>query len=263
MGRSWQMVAGLMFGLGVALAARPAAAQDAGAGDPAAVLQRVRDQFEWDIKNQPRDEFLNATEKVILGLGTYRYRMTNQERVKGTLLPVQQIISTVRETPFAVRLDYVKGPGAGRRLLYNPSVNKDRFRVREAGFLSIVGAIWLDVDSGFAKKESNHTVRDSGLGNLLRRFRRDHLRSKSEGGFGVVQEGWDNQGAWCALYLSPNKGRGYDSFSTRICTDPGTRLPTRVEGFNEGGGLLERYVFSDLEKVALPDDYFTFAAAGL
>jgi hypothetical protein len=110
----------------------------------------------------------NCDEVIFKTLGTYRMKMVKQERVDGTLLDPQEIITTVQETPFAIRMDYVGGPGKGRVLLYNPAIKKDRFRVRESGFLSIVGAIWIDVDSSFAKKESNHTVKDGGLGNLAR-----------------------------------------------------------------------------------------------
>lgn len=246
-----------------ALASSAALAQAIVVPVPDGGVMTPRDQLVWDIHNLPRLEFLDKSEANINQLGTYRMKMVAQERVDGTLLDPQEIITTVQENPFAVRLDYAAGPGKGRVILYNPAVNKGRFRVRETGFLSIVGAIWLDIDSGFAKKESNHTVLDSGLMNLARRFRRDHLRSEKEGGFVEKHEGWNNKGAWCSLYLSPNGGKGYDSFSTRICTDPVTRFPTKVEGFDDKGRLLERYEFSNVEKVNLPRDYFTLEGAGL
>jgi Protein of unknown function (DUF1571) len=246
--------------------AAPTASAQVEAPAPAAAdagQRSVRDQFEWDIMNLGRMEFLAISEANIDQLGTYRMKMVKQERVDGKLLEAQEIITTVQETPFAVRLDFAAGPGKGRVILYNSALKKDRFRVRETGFLSIVGAIWLDVDSGFAKKESNHTITDSGLGSLARRFRRDQARSLAEGGFVEKHEGWNTKGSWCGLYLSPNGGKGWDSFSTRICTDPVTRFPSKVEAFDAAGRLTERYEFSNVEKVTLPKDYFTLEGAGL
>jgi hypothetical protein len=234
---------------------------DGGWSDPA--VRTPQEQLLWDMANLDRLEFLKKSEDEIARLGTYRYKMVKQERVDGTMLDPQEILVTIQETPFAIRMDNRAGPGAGRLMLYNPAIKKDRFRVREAGFLSIVGAIWLDVDSGFAKKESNHTVLDAGLGNLARRFRRDHLRSLGEGNFVEKHEGWNAKGAWCALYLSPNKGKGWDSYSTRICTDPVSRLPTKVESYDEAGRMLERYEFSNVEKIEVAKDFFTLEGAGL
>jgi hypothetical protein len=263
--------AALLFVLGAtsALAQADGGAVAASGGAPlaaAGVPERPtdpRELFVWELKYLPRVEVLDKSEAVINQLGTYRYKMVKQERVDGNLLEAQEILTTVQESPFAMRMDYVRGPGKGRVVLYNTAIKTDRFRVREAGFLSIVGAIWIDVDSGFAKAESRHTVKDGGLGNLNRRFRRDHLRGIGEGGFVEKHEGWNNAGAWCALYLSPNGGKGYDSFSTRICSDPLTRYPTKVEGFDDKGRLLERYEFSNIEKVELPKNYFTLEGAGL
>lgn len=245
-----------------ALAQADAGAADAGSADAGALSPQ--DQFVWELKNRSRLEVLESSERAIAQLGgAYRYRMMKQERVDDELLEVQEIVTTVQEDPFAIRFDYAAGPGKGRVILYNPAVNKDRFRVRESGFLSIVGAIWLDVDSSLAKKESKHTVREGGLMNLARRLRRDVVRGIPEGGFAEKHEGWNNKGSWCSLYLSPNGGKGYDAFSTRLCTDPVTRYPTKVEGFDSNGRLLERYEFFNVEKVTLPKDYFTPQGAGL
>jgi Protein of unknown function (DUF1571) len=254
----WVMVLWVAVGVGSA-----ALAQGFVIPVPDGGVMSPRDQLVWEMHNLSRLEFLDKSEVLIKELGTYRMKMVAQERVDGTLLDPQEMITTVQETPFAVRLDYASGPGKGRVVLYNSALNKTRFRVRETGFLSIVGAIWLDLDSGFAKKESNHTVLDSGLMNLANRFRRDHLRAEKEGGFVGTHEGWNNKGSWCSLYLSPNGGKGYDTYSTRICTDPLTRYPSKVEGFDSKGRLLERYEFSNVEKVNLPKDYFTLEGAGL
>ena len=215
------------------------------------------------MTDTPQDELIDLGLRAIEQLGTYQYTMVKRERVKGELLPAQDIVTSVREKPFAVRLEYVGGPGKGRRVLYNPEVRKDDFRVREAGFLSIAGALWISLDSSLAKGDSNHTCREAGIGNLLRRFRSDLGRSKQFGGYTVKHEGWDARGHSCSLYTAPNGGKGFELAASRICTDLESAIPSKVEGFDASGAMVESYVFSDLSAKDLGDAFFTPNGAGL
>ena len=50
---------------------------------------------------------------------------------------------------------------AGRKLIFNSTVKKNEFRVRESGFLAIVGRLWIRLDSDLTKNDSNHTVAEA------------------------------------------------------------------------------------------------------
>ena len=222
----------------------------------AAVAVASREQLEQAMRETPVDRLIQMGQSAASALGTYSYRMRKQERVKGELLQVQEIITTVREAPFSVRLEYVKGDGKGRRVLFNPTVRKQQFRVREAGFLSIFGALWIDVDSGLAKKDSNHTIREAGFGNLLARFARDFQKAAPLGGFAVKHEGWNPDGHFCSLWMAPNNGVGFDSAKTRICTDLTTGMPSDVESWDLKGTVLEKYEFSEVSKQTVAAIFF-------
>lgn len=211
----------------------------------------------------PPELLIATSRRCIEELGTYRYRLRKQERVKGELLEAQDIDATVRETPFAIRLDFVGGPAKGRRVLYNSALRKGEFRVKEAGFLGIAGAVWLDVDSGMAKGDSNHTVVEAGLGNLVRRLDRDLARAKAQGGVGIKHEGWDDQGRYCTMYTMPNQGQGFSAPLTRICTDLAEGIPGRVESYDLKNTLLEKYESTSVQPVKLEAKYFTVDGAGL
>ncbi len=215
-----------------------------------------REELERIMKETPQSKLLAMGQRIILSVNTYSYRMQKQERVKGELLPQQIIDVYVREVPFAVRLHYVKGPGAGRKLVFNPSVRADEFRVKEAGFLSVAGAIWLNVDSSFAKSDSNHTVREAGIGTLLGRLIRDTERSKPLGGFTLVPEGWNEKGEYCGSYLSPPASPPFDYAKTRICTDLMSGVPMQVDGYGTKGELLELWHFSDFKPDTFPNEFF-------
>ncbi|MBL8924009.1 MAG: DUF1571 domain-containing protein [Myxococcaceae bacterium] len=222
----------------------------------AAVKSTSRDELERIMKETPQAKLLAMGQRIILGVNTYSYRMTKQERVRGDLLPEQVVDVFVRETPFAVRLHYVKGPGTGRRVMFNPTVRATELRVREAGFLSVAGAIWLNVDSSFAKSDSNHTIREAGIGSLIGRLIRDTERSRPLGGFSMVPEGWNDKGEYCASYLSPPANPPFDYAKTRICTDLQSGVPMKVEGFGLKGELLEKWHFSDFKPDTWPSEFF-------
>lgn len=222
----------------------------------ARVAAMSKDELAAFMRDTPGEALVKMGLRAVAALGTYSYTMTKQERVGGKLLDEQQIVTTLRESPFAVRLEFVAGPSKGRKVIYNPAVKADEFRVREAGFFSIAGRLWISLDSGLAKKDSNHTIKESGLGNLLRRFERDQARAKEKGGLTVKQEGWDAKGHYCALYVMPNKGAGFDAASTRICTDIAAGVPARVEGYDANNVLLERFEFANVKKTTATDETF-------
>jgi hypothetical protein len=207
----------------------------------------------------PSAELISMGREAVAKLGTYRYRMAKQERVKGELLDTQEIDAFVRQQPFAVRLHYLAGPGKGRKLLYNSKERMEQFRVREAGFLSIAGALWIGVDSDLAKDDTNHTVKEAGMGALLDRFAADLHKAEGLGGMKAVHEGWDTKGLWCTMYIAPNGGKGFAQARARICTDVASRLPARVESFDAGGAVTERYEFSEVKSAVAPDKFFDSA----
>lgn len=211
------------------------------------------------MRETPEAELIEMGRSAVRALGTYKYRMEKQERVKGTLLPAQSIETTVQESPFAVKLEFVAGPGKGRKVLYNSKESETKFRVREPGFLSIFGDVGIDVDSSLAKDDSNHTVKEAGMGNLLDRFARDLKKAEGIGGMEIVREGWNGRGHWCSMYVAPNGGKGFDAAKSRICTDTQTRLPTKIESYDAAGVLQEQYEFRNAVKVKVDAKFFDSA----
>lgn len=220
----------------------------------AKVTQMSRDEIETALRTTPPDLLLDLSAQAIVAMGPYQYVMVKQERINGTLQGEQTIRTTIQEVPNAIRLEYLKGPAAGRKLVYNSTVKKNEFRVREAGFLAIVGKLWIPLDSDLTRNDSNHTVAEAGLGSLVRRLQADQKRA---GAAIVVQhEGWNADGHFCSLYVLPNGGKGFDNAKTRVCTDPQAGVPMKIEGFDARGGLIERYAFSELKPVTIDKTTF-------
>ncbi len=218
------------------------------------VTQLSRADIESALRTTPSELLLQLSAQAIAALGPYEYVMVKQERIRGSLQAEQTIRTTIREEPNAIRLEYLKGPSAGRKLIYNSSVKKKEFRVREAGFLAIVGRLWIPLDSDLTRNDSNHTVAEAGIGSLVRRLQQDQKRAGDR--IVVQHEGWTPTGHFCSVFVLPDGGKGFDNAKTRVCTDPIAGVPMKIEGFDPKGELIERYAFSDLKPVTLDETTF-------
>jgi hypothetical protein len=253
-------VRGVKKALLILLLAAPANAAELHLLDDAqrreAVKTSSKEELAAAMQQTPPRTLIEIGKQAVAALGTYSYRMGKTERVKGELLDEQTIDVFVKENPFAVRLEYVKGPAAGRKVLYNSKERTDEFRVHETGFFGIFGELWVGVDSSLAKTDSNHTVKEAGMMRLLTRLETDLDKGEKQGGFTVTHEGWSPAGEWCAVYEAPNQGKGFSAYKTRICTDLSAGLPMKVESYDTKSHLLERYLFSDVKTVSKPASFF-------
>ncbi|HSM51521.1 MAG TPA: DUF1571 domain-containing protein [Thermoanaerobaculia bacterium] len=231
-----------------------------GAERRAAVAAAAPEELARAMREASPEELVATSLAIVERLGTYRVRMVKRERIGGRLRPAQEIDLFVRETPFAVRLHYVAGPARGRVVVYDPSVREEELRVHDGGLLSLLGSIWIGTGSRWARLDSNRSIRDAGLGNLLRRFLHDLEIAAPLGGFRVEHRGFDREGRYCLLWVAPAGGAGLESARTLVCADLAAGIPGRVEAYDASGALLESYLFSELESQPLPDAFFDPAA---
>lgn len=217
------------------------------------VAKLSKTELEADLRVTPPEVLLALSAQAVKALGTYQYLMVKQERIRGKLHAEQTIRTSIQEDPNAIRLDYLKGPSAGRSLIFNSTIRTKEFCVREAGFLSVVGRLWIALDSDLTKSDSNHTVAEAGLGALVRRLQTDQKRAGDS--LAVKHEGWTGA-HFCSVYTLPVREGSLDNASTRVCIDPALGVPMKIEGFDTKGDLIERYVFSELK--ALTPDAKTF-----
>jgi hypothetical protein len=270
--RAWSAVA-LAAAL-CSLRAAPARADDSDAGTVARLFSLPDDERAALVKSTSREElaaFFKATavedllalgRRALPGLGVYGARLTKQERVRGELLEAQSIQLVARDTPLAARLTYVEGPAKGRRLVYNAELRKDEMRVREGGLFGFI-ALWINLDSSLARKDTNHRVSDLGFRALIDLIARDLETVRPQGGFTRLDEGFDERGLYCMHFVAPKGAKGLTGDESRICVDAALGLPLRTEVY-AGGQLQERYLFERVTpRLTVPPNYFTPEAAGL
>jgi hypothetical protein len=196
------------------------------------------------------EELVAFGREAVRRLGSYRARVTKQERVRGKVLPPQTIEMLVRRSPRALRLEYVAGPKAGRKLIWTAAQPKQML-VREAGLLGVI-SVWLDLDGDLARRDTNHAVTELGFGPLLDIMAADLAKATPYGGHQRHDEGFDPAGRYCIVFVAPPGAAGLYAQRTRLCIDPRLALPVELE-VHDRAGFLERYRYTEVRSVPLID----------
>lgn len=208
------------------------------------------------------EHWLQLFRRTVDGLGIYRVTLEKAERVDGEVLPPQTLELLVREKPQAIYVEFVKGPAKGRRILYNSELRKDELRVKEAGILGFAGALWLSLDSGMTRKDSNHPVNMLGFGPMVALLEKEIATARPFGGLRRTSAGFEN-GLWCSRYEAPPGAKGLYAKWTRICGDPVVGLPSTIE-VHDAKGFRERLRFTNVRREKRPPPgAFTLEGHGL
>jgi len=228
-------------------AARAASADGGVRAGPAARLEQLRGLSPAALAEQlrltPADELVLLGREGVRQLGTYRARLIKQERVGGRLRPAQTLEIIVQPAPRALRLEYLEGPKAGRKVLWKADRPR-QILVREAGILGLA-SLWLDVDGGLAHGDTNHDVTDLGFAPLLDLIERDLRKAAPLGGHRRHDEGFDGAGNYCLTFTAPAGAAGLYAARTRLCIDPRLAVPVQID-VEDGAGLLERYHYTQI-----------------
>jgi hypothetical protein len=247
----------------VALALVVAAADPAPAGAP--VAGAAADLVAVPIAALTQAEIIAREEAAIVALGTYRVRFTKRERIDGRLQEAQTyelLIRPAGAAPLAIVGEAVGGNVQGRKLLYNGALRRDEFLVREGGLLGIAGSLWLSLDSGMAREDSNHPMTNMGFASVIAYIKADAQKTAPFGGHVRVRAGVDVDG-YCILWRTPPGAANTYCREAYICFDPQTFLIRRVTLY-DASGIKEDLRYQVLAQGLSPaPTAFTPAGAGL
>jgi hypothetical protein len=214
---------------------------------PSVRLEQWRALSRADLAAQLRatspEELLALGREGVRRLGTYRCRLIKQERVEKKLLPAQTLELLVQPSPRALRLDYVDGPKAGRKVVWTDRRPKEML-VREGGLLGVM-SLWVDVDGTLAHGDTNHRVVELGFAPLLDIIARDLGQGARYGGHQRHDDGFDAAGHYCMTFTAPPAAPALYAQRTRLCVDPKLAVPVEVE-VDDRAGLLERYRYTHI-----------------
>ena len=217
----------------------------------------------------PLDEplrLLAKSQQVFRGVRDYTCTLIKQERLSGQLQPVNIMSMMVRNQPFSIYLKWSQPrANVGQEACYVAGKNDGRMRARSTGVLGVAGFVSIDPNDPRARKSSNHSITEAGLGNLLARFDR-HWRAEYAQNRTQVRIGeYEYNKRRCIRVETTHTVRVANaSYRSVVYFDKQLQLPIRVEtydwprqGGSPAGDLLEVYNYVNLRlNVNLPDEVF-------
>jgi len=200
----------------------------------------------------------------------YTCVLIKKERLRGVMQPDNVVIMRVRNQPFSVYLRWQQPKElAAQQACYVAGKNEGKMRVHSTGIPGLVGWVSLDPTDERAKKNSNHTITEAGVGNLLVRYGKA-WESEKELSLTRVKIGeYEFNKRRCIRVETqhPEKPDArFVSYRSVIYFDKELHLPIRVEvydwprrGGDIGGELNEVYSYINLKlNVGLGDETFDY-----
>jgi hypothetical protein len=199
----------------------------------------------------------------------YRLNFRKQERIRGELLPSEEITSAFREKPFSVLFDYGAAPkGKAQRVLYvKPADEKERgkLEVLPAGFRAIAGIVERDLNHRDAIETNRYMMDEFGLKVGCQRTWASWVAAKKDDALHVeflgekkIKELGDRP-CWVlkrTRYKKPEESDGVADLT--IYVDKQTWLQTGAVLKDREGKFLGEYLFRDVVlNPKFDDDLFT------
>lgn len=196
------------------------------------------------LQKMSTETLIGKAREAIRTLGSYRVRLIKTERIKGEVRPPQTIEVLVCPAPRAVRLEYVAGPKAGRRVIWREDRRPTEILVREAGLLGLT-SIWLNASGGLARGDTNHSASEIGFANVLDVMERDFEKAKANGGHVGKDLGRDGNGLYRIEWVASPAAIGLYARRLRLGIDERLHIPVDIEVF-DAQGFLERYEYKNV-----------------
>jgi len=182
------------------------------------------------------------------GMSSYQVHLNRQERVGAKLLPVEDVLLSVRRDPKAVRLEWPEGSHKGREVIYSASENGGLMQVNMADSVVPVPRLSLPPDSPLVMSNSRHPITEAGFDTIVHNMEAaiqlEHAGTPTDGkvtyGGREQPEGLPHP-CHKLLRVTPS------GETWLVYIDPQTKVPALVQATAADGSLLERYLFLDLK----------------
>jgi hypothetical protein len=217
----------------------------------------------------PLDEplrLLARAQQVFRGVRDYTCTLIKQERMNGQLQPVMVMSMMVRNEPFSIYLKWHQPrANVGQEACYVAGRNGGKMRAKATGVLGVAGFVSIDPDDPRARKNSNHSITEAGLANLLGRFDRGWRAEYPLNRLQVRVGEYEYNKRRCMRVETTHTTRVQTPvYRSVVYFDKEVQLPIRVEAYdwprqggNPGGELIEVYNYVNLRlNVNLPDEVF-------
>lgn len=193
-------------------------------------------------------ELIYSVSKSYKDVRDYTAIFIKQERIRGILHREERILLKFRK-PFLIYMKWLKGPGEGREILYDPKQNNGKMVVRPSGLITIIiPVLYIDPGHPMVKNRSRHTIKEAGIGMTIRNLIDQLELAKSKGELDIKFIGEDVfDGRPCLKFEAffPEDDLYY---AAHIVTyiDKEYNLPTHIFIYDWKEKLLERASYKEL-----------------
>lgn len=193
--------------------------------------------------------FVYDMEKAYEQISDYTTTMHKQERVKGVLLPREEIQVKFRK-PFSLYLKWVGEVNQTREVIFVKGWNGDKLRAHKGSFPDMT--VNLRPDASLAMQGNRHQITEAHFGHAIAVIARDARLSESRPQDNVRYIDLGEKIVYgarsrCVEARTPSAGvfTIYYAARAKICFDVRTKMPTRIQVWDDHGDLLEDYGFQD------------------
>jgi hypothetical protein len=213
--------------------------------DPVAFLTRVVERYDREVQG-------------------YRCTLEKQERVGGTLKPVEVVACWFREKPFSVRMDWKKGIGKAQKTAYVEGKNNGNLLALPSGLLSFAGVVARDPLGADAKSTSRYQLTEFGIQIGTRRTLAAWKAARKRGDLKVEFNGekklkeLGDRPAWELKRVGYKKPEDDGITEATLYFDVENWLQVGSLMTGEDGKLIGKYYFRDLKlNPEIDDEVFT------
>jgi hypothetical protein len=180
----------------------------------------------------------------------YHVVMARQQRVHGDLQPVETLAIEHRRAPDCRYMRWIGNPHRGREMIYCKDRYDGKIEAHDSGFMSFL-TVALDPNGSMATSNQLHRIYESGLFALTNFVRKDDDYLLGHPDLPPPQlshRDVDGAPSTCVTL-----DQGADLFATyhlgrqELCIDDARALPTELSLWNDGGQLMEHYVYSQYQ----------------
>lgn len=178
----------------------------------------------------------------------YTADFTKQQRIRGRLLPEEEIFMKFRK-PHDIYMRWTGKVDHGQEVLYAGERYGGKIIAHKGGLLLSRITVSLDPNGGRAMKKNLRPITCAGIGFLVNSLLEVSEEAERNGDMSVeyrgVVETPGGEAHDFIRYLP--EGEDYPCYRAVICLDTDTGFPLFYEAFDREGNLLERYTYGDVE----------------
>ncbi len=202
------------------------------------------------------EHWITEAEEAYGKIEGYTAIFHKQERIDGELQEEETILFKFRR-PFKVYMKWIKGPHAGRELLYVEGWNDGRIRIHEGGLKGIV-TVNLAPHGSLATRGNRHPITESGIGHLVKLIGENLRKGISAGGLKFREHGretvFGRKTDKVEIVFSEARSKGYYCYRTIINLDVEQKAPIKIEIYDWDNILIEVYGYEGLNFNPGPTD---------